>query len=210
LLAKRLGDVYTDNMTNNDNSVNIKKAGRTYHHGDLRSALIEAGLSLLQNCDADAVSLREVARMAGVSATAVYRHFPDKQALLYALCQRGVDQLAEAQRAAKAAAGGGTAGFDATGQTYVRFALANPALFRLMMTTQAPTGHFAPDETLVSSAMRELRQNIAEQLPPGAPDDQRRIAAIHAWSLVHGMAMLMLDGQIPRDEALIASISRSV
>ncbi len=195
-------------MSDNDNSVNIKKAKRSYHHGDLRTALIEAGLSLLQNSDADALSLREVARMAGVSATAVYRHFPDKQALLYALCERGVERLGEAQHAAQRAAGGGKAGFDATGQTYVRFALANPALFRLMMTTQPPAGHFAKDETLVSTAMRQLRQNIAETLPPGAGDDERRIAAIHAWSLVHGMAMLMLDGQIPRDEALIESIKR--
>jgi AcrR family transcriptional regulator len=208
LLAKRLGNVYADNMTSNDNSVNIKKAVAAYHHGDLRAALIEAGLSLLQKGDADALSLREVARMAGVSATAVYRHFPDKQALLFALCQRGVDQLAQAQRDAKQAAGGGTAGFDATGQAYVRFALANPALFRLMMSTHGPDQHFSGDETIVSSAMRELRQNIAERMPPGADEDQRRIAAIHAWSLVHGMAMLMLDGQIPRDEALIASISR--
>lgn len=204
----RIGNVYSDNMIDDDNSVNIKNAKRGYHHGDLRSALIEAGMTSLQNSDVDALSLREVARMAGVSATAVYRHFPDKQALLYALCERGVERLAEDQRAAKAAAGGGAAGFDATGQAYVRFALANPALFRLMMGTQSPAGHFAPDETLVSSAMRDLRHNIAEQLPPGATDSQRRIAAIHAWSLVHGMAMLMLDGQIPVDESLIASISR--
>ena len=57
---------------------------RTYHHGDLRAALIDAGLNSLEGTDAEAISLRELARIVGVSATAVYRHFPDKRALLAA------------------------------------------------------------------------------------------------------------------------------
>ena len=198
-------------MPANANTVNIKKPKRAYHHGDLRAALISAGLGLLSEGTAETLSLREVARRAGVSPTAVYRHFPDKQALLYALCQHGGQALAQAQGAAQAAvrqAGGdGHAAFAASGQAYVRFALANPALFRLLMATQPPRGHFGADAAKASQAMRLLQDNIGALLPPGAPPAAQRIAAVHAWSTVHGMAMLMLDGQIPPDEALITSIS---
>ena len=63
-------------------------------------------------------------------------------------------------------------------------------------------------ESLVSEAMRELRRNIASRLPPGSTPDEQRIAAIHAWAWVHGMAMLMLDGQVPASEEILASIRR--
>ena len=72
---------------------------KAYHHGDLRSALVEAGLRLLEARTADDLSLREVARAVGVSATAVYRHFPDKGALMAALAGEGLARLAEAQHA---------------------------------------------------------------------------------------------------------------
>jgi AcrR family transcriptional regulator len=106
-----------------------------YHHGDLRAALIQEGLRLLEERRGDDVGLREVARAAGVSATAVYRHFPDKAALLRALSSEGLARLAEAQRRAFSGAGGGKAGFLATGRAYVAFALANPALFRLAFSS---------------------------------------------------------------------------
>lgn len=193
-------------MNHDGNSVNIKNRNRGYHHGDLRQTLIETGLSLLAAQQADDFSLREVARLAGVSATAVYRHFPDKQALIAALCQCGEAELATAQRSAAEAVGGGAAGFGASGQAYVRFALANPALFRRMMSTRPAAGWLTNVLDDQSPAMRGLRDDIAAVLPDSA-DTQQRLAAIHAWSLVHGMAMLMLDGMIPPDEALIDSIN---
>ena len=105
-------------MTNKDNTVNIPAAKvgnlvskKPYHHGDLHGALLEAGLRLLQTRKADDLALREVARDVGVSATAIYRHFPDKGALLSALAQEGLDRLAQAQRQATSAAGGATTGF---------------------------------------------------------------------------------------------------
>jgi AcrR family transcriptional regulator len=193
-------------MSPDANSVNIKKAGRDrYHHGDLRSALIEAGLALLADGAAETLSLRELARRTGVSATAVYRHFPDKQALLHALAAEGAERLGQAQAAAMAAAGGGEAGFAAAGQSYVRFALAHPALFRLMMSAEAADAGFDDGTSGPNSAMRLLKRSIAELAGPD-PLAQRTQAA-HAWSLVHGMAMLMLDGHLPPDEALIATIA---
>ena len=127
-------------MSTDDNSVNINRRNRTYHHGDLHTALIDTGLSWLATRQGEDISLREIARLVGVSATAVYRHFPDKQALIAALCARGEAALAVALGESAEAAGGGTAGFGASGQAYVRFALANPGLFRLMMSIRPEKG----------------------------------------------------------------------
>ena len=80
-------------MDSNDNTVNIKRQNQkkpTYHHGDLRAALIATALELLEKRDADDIGLREVARHVGVSATAIYRHFPDKDALLLAVAHEGL------------------------------------------------------------------------------------------------------------------------
>ena len=196
-------------MSSDGNSVNIENGKRPYHHGDLRAALVKAGLDLLETQSAEGLSLREVARQVGVSPTAVYRHFPNKQSLLYALCEHAADGLYAAQDAAMKAAGGGPAGFAATGQAYVRYALANPSLFRLLMTTKPPTEMLDPDGTYVDAAMALLRRNVASVLPPGAPADLHMAAVTLAWSQVHGMAMLMLDGQIPPDERIISAIGRA-
>lgn len=179
---------------------------KTYHHGDLRAALVQEGLRLLEARHGDDIGLREVARAVGVSATAVYRHFPDKAALLRALAAEGLERLAAAQREAFDAAGGGKAGFLATGRTYVRFALANPALFRLIFSN--PPGQDlmtgAPDA--VPEAFRMLRENAAFVAPRGANSEAVGIVALDAWAQVHGLAMLMLDGQIPPDDRLIDAV----
>ncbi len=185
-------------MNGYGNSVNMEK--RSYHHGDLRGALIAEGLKRLAERDAESLSLRELARGVGVSATSVYRHFPDKQALMTALALEGLAQLGAAQRAAADAAGGGEAGFAATGRAYVRFALANPALFRLIFASPA----LAPSKasgTLESQAGTLLQANAAAAAAKGG--GEAAIHAVQAWALVHGLAMLMLDGQIQEDDNLI-------
>ena len=185
-------------MHENDNSVNIEK--KPYHHGDLRAALIAEGLRLLAQRDAESLSLRELARGVGVSATSVYRHFPDKKALMTALALEGLALLGAAQRAAADAAGGGEAGFAATGRAYVRFALANPALFRLIFASPALAPLTAAG-TLESEAGSLLHANAAAA---AAKDGgEAAVHAIQAWALVHGLAMLILDGQIPEDDKLI-------
>jgi len=176
-------------------------ATKAYHHGDLRAALIEAGLALLVARAGDDLSLREVARHVGVSATAVYRHFPDKQALMAALAGQGLQMLADAQRVASEAAGGGAAGFGATGAAYVRFALAHPALFRLIFAHPVAPGEAALDKT--EDAMLMLRASAAALAPPGIDPS---VFALQAWSLSHGLALLILDGQVPADDALIDAV----
>lgn len=184
---------------------------KSYHHGDLRAAALSAGLQLLEDRTADDLGLREVARAVGVSATALYRHFPDKAALLRALAAEGLDRLAAAQQAAAAAAGGGKRGFCAMGEAYVRFALDQPALFRLIFSAQAGAPDpFRQTHDEMAEAFRLLNANAAYLAPPGADPDTVRAVALHAWATVHGLAVLILDGQIARDDALIHAIVEGV
>lgn len=193
-------------MISNDNSVNIKKASAAYHHGDLRSALVAAGLELLKERAVDDLSLREVARRVGVSATAVYRHFPDKQALLFAMCEQGAMQLTAAQADARQEVKRGQKGFEAAGRAYVYFALANPGLYRLMMSTKASVDHYDANGNAMGDAMNLLKDCVAEIIPPTASPLEHKVMALHAWSLVHGISMLMLDGLVAPDGEVIDAL----
>ena len=193
-------------MTSDDNTVNIEDAKPRYHHGDLRAALIEQGLRDLAGGAAGDLSLRAIARKVGVSATAVYRHFPDKTALIDALSIEGDRLLGEASRRAQESAGGGRMGFDATGRAYVRFALNHPALFRLMM---ARFRGMPGDPDAQSVGLRLLVDNVAAMSAPDVPLAERALRALQSWALVHGLAMLMLDGIVPADEALIDAVIAS-
>jgi AcrR family transcriptional regulator len=171
---------------------------KSYHHGDLRAALLEAGLQHFEAGGESDVSLRQLAREVGVSPTAVYRHFPDKKALLQALAEAGIEQMGEWQRQAAETAEPGQA-FAATGRAYVRWALANPALFRLVFG-QCEVGRTVFGNNLAANMLR----SHAEQATRSKAEVQRFMA--QAWALVHGLAMLMLDGQLPREEALIDQV----
>lgn len=168
----------------------------TYHHGNLRDALVAAGLGALEASAGKPPSLRELARAVGVSPTPVYRHFPDKQALDAALAQEGLKLLATEQQTAAAKAGGGSAGFAETGRTYVRFALAHPALFRLMFTQGRPVPDSDPPDE-ARALLTAYTQALADN------PERAETLALQAWSIAHGIAMLMLDGRIPADDALI-------
>lgn len=195
-------------MTSNDNTVNIESERPRYHHGDLRAALIDQGLRDLASGDASDLSLRAIARQVGVSATAVYRHFPDKSALIAALCAEGDRLLGEQSRRAQEAAGGGRAGFNATGRAYVRFALDHPALFRLVMgRVRGLPGDAAGTEG--GAGLQLLVENVAALSSPDLPQAERSLRALKSWALVHGLTMLMLDGIVPADEALIDAVIMS-
>ena len=138
------------------------------------------------------LSLREAARRAGVSAMAPYRHFADKDALLAAVATIGFERLAQALRAGESDKAG-KAALTAQGVAYVAFACANPALFRLMFGANAPakTGELAR-ASQASYAL--LSDRVAET--DGAESVQVRTLA--NWALVHGLAMLAVDGQMQR------------
>lgn len=191
-----------------------------YHHGGLREALVEAGLTILaEGGDPASLGLREAARRAGVSAMAPYRHFPDKDALLAAVATVGFERLRAALEAAddtgrgvprpgggeasdrsglprdtdvsaaEGGAGEGQAALVAQGVAYVGFAAAHPGLFRLMFRTCAAE----PPEALAaasSGAFGVLAHRVAALMPPERATDE----ALRCWALVHGMAVLALDG----------------
>lgn len=185
----------------------MKPRDGRYHHGDLRSALIEEGLAQLDVKAPDAVSLREIARNVGVSATAVYRHFPDKAALLDALCGVGGERLADAFHEAMSEATDQRAAFRAMGRAYVKFALRNPSIFRLMMTQARKSDgerNALADATAKPFGM--LSETLNTLMPADASKTDRKIRRLQAWSMVHGLAMLMLDGQVPADEALVDQV----
>lgn len=166
-------------------------AGKAYHHGELRTALVGAALRLLADDGADAVSLRAVARRAGVSAMAPYRHYPDKEALLAAVAAQGFDGLRDVLRAADEAAPAGQA-LVAQAVAYVRYALENPALFRLMFGPKRLCTH--PELIAAGeAAYAVLAARVAAEAPADADRDSR---ALGCWSLVHGLASLFLDGRI--------------
>ncbi|MCA9535010.1 MAG: TetR/AcrR family transcriptional regulator [Myxococcales bacterium] len=171
-----------------------------YHHGDLRDALLAAATDMLAETGPRGLSLREAARRAGVSTGAPYRHFKDKDALLTALATRGFLALDAALRAVD------TAAADATplerlrrlGVAYVEFAIAQPALFRLMF------GEFGP----ATDASEELAQAVrasGAHLPAAVEavrregllgDFETEDVTLLAWSVVHGVASLYLDGHL--------------
>ncbi len=179
-------------------TVSTSAQTRSYHHGDLRSALVEAGLKALESAPIEDLSLRALAREVGVSPTAVYRHFPDKQALLGALAAAGIEQLGQYQQAAAASAEGNSDAFGATGRAYVRWALANPALFRLVFGQGRDVGSSIFGDNLAARLLQDKALRAVRGDEAGA-----RQLMIQAWAVVHGLAMLMLDGQLPQDDALI-------
>jgi AcrR family transcriptional regulator len=187
-------------MAKNDNSVNIENSGERYHHGDLRAALVEEGLKRLKDGPAEGLSLREMARNVGVSATAVYRHFPDKAALLDALSAEGDAQMAVAFEKAMAREKPGLAAFNAMGRAYVHFALKNPSLFRLMMTADSKS-------SLPDSRGRSMLVKAIEEMSGGkAGQAVLDVRMMRAWAVVHGLAMLMLDGLVPADPKMIEKV----
>jgi AcrR family transcriptional regulator len=183
---------------------------RAYHHGALKAALLDAADALLDEGGAGAVSLREAARRAGVSATAPYRHFADKEALLAALATHGFEQFGAALDEAARDASDPLA---AMGLAYVRFALARPGRFRLMFGPGIDRSQFPELQAAAARAFERLVAGVEANPRPGREPDAGRNArtgAIAAWALVHGLAQLFLDGMLPGQdpEALVRAITR--
>lgn len=178
-------------------------ASATYHHGNLRQALLEHAVDLARAGGPDAVVLRDVQRAAGVSNSAAYRHYADRQALLTAVQIYGMTLLGEAMQEALAQVPNrgprnrrALARFRATGQAYVDFALAEPGLFR---TAFAPAGMRHTDETVAPERhpFMILSGCIDDLVTTGALAPDRRDGLDEAaWAAVHGLAELYLDGPL--------------
>lgn len=170
--------------------------GRSYHHGDLRSALIAAAAEMLERDGPEAISFRAVARATGVSQTAPYNHFQSKEGLLATVAEAGFRDLDASQTAAAGMAPPGADRVTALGLDYVRFALRRPQLYRLMFGFGVP-GWYAHPEVIAAkgASFRPIQQVLAAHLAVDGDADPEAVetAAVAAWALVHGLAMLLID-----------------
>jgi len=180
-------------------------SARAYHHGNLREALIASALDILETEGVATLSLRAVARRAGVSQTAPYRHFQNKEELLAALAAEGFRGLTarmttEAERASKK-----TSRLRDLGRGYVLFAVENPAYLRLMFGPEISDKSAHPDLLQAAEAAFAILSGAsAAGTPADDPSDNAlddlaadpAIAALTAWSTVHGLANLLIDGQV--------------
>jgi AcrR family transcriptional regulator len=165
-----------------------------YHHGSLRDALIAAAEELLEEQGLDGVGLRAIARRVGVSHAAPYHHFRNADALLAAVASDGFRRLGDAMRgAATATAEGELERLRAVGVAYVLFAWDHPALYRLMfgplMGREEPT-------FLKEAGLRARRVLLEELAAVGVPAASQEWVGGAAWALVHGHALLLLDGLV--------------
>jgi AcrR family transcriptional regulator len=188
-----------------------------YHHGDLHRALIEAGLALMEEQANWDFSLRELARRAGVSHNAPYKHFADKHALQMALARAGFESLRAVTEVAAQDVKKPDDALLAIGVAYVRFGRARPAHYRLMfgaLLTRSACAAPADVSAVALASQGVLRRVIQDGIdagvwgiPAGALDG----AVLAAWALVHGVTLLFLDGFIPaQDEAEADRIAGSV
>ncbi|HBM89186.1 MAG TPA: TetR family transcriptional regulator [Rhodobiaceae bacterium] len=198
-----------------------KKTGDSaaYHHGDLRTALIHAATKIVETEGVMALSLRGVARLAGVSQTAPYHHFSDKEALLAAVAETGFRGLSEAMDARTQRVEGASGQIVALGHAYVSFATENPGRFRLMFGPQVPDKANYPDllatgarsYEMIRSAVQSRRYDLNTQSGSLEAD------TMAAWSIVHGLATLLIDSGFnsdsmgaPTQNALVEHVTQAL
>lgn len=184
-----------------DTSAEVGKTG--YHHGDLRTALLLAALEILEA--GEPFSLRALARRAGVSTAAPYRHFADREELESALAVYGLQELMR-QLNDGIATPATTSEVGELAVGYVRFALSRPALFRLMFGQECDDQH--DERVRAATALHEYLEAVMARVFPQA--DPATLATA-GWSLAHGLAFLHLDGKLPNtDPAAIDARVREV
>jgi AcrR family transcriptional regulator len=176
----------------------------TYHHGELRAALVNTAEQLIRKFGADAFSLRENARVIGVTPNACYRHFPDKGALLTEVSKRGFHAMAIRMNKATARADRtpkrtsekrrATERFIFLGEAYVDFARVETELFRVMFGPHGASC-MTEAEKQVHSPYRLLGQALDQLVQVGVFSKACRTGAeLRAWTVVHGFACLVIDG----------------
>jgi len=173
--------------------------------GSLRDTLVDAAVALIARKGPQGFSLREVARRARVSEAAPYWHFADREALLAAVAERGFEELAKGMMEIWSREAEPAERFRALGIGYVRFALAHPSYLRVMFGSEVPDKAEHPalkaagerTFTLLVQAITECQ--TVGQVRGGAPEE----LAVAAWSIVHGLAALLVDGKL-KDHAATA------
>jgi len=177
----------------------VRRRPDRYHHGDLRRALLLEAVRTIHAEGAAALTLRGVGERLGVSRTALYRHFTDKQALLDEVAAEGFRMLRTALR--EAWGRGGRAGFDAMGVAYVHFAVTHPSHYRVMFGGVADRREADRDPDGVDDSTDAFQvlvdAIVAEQAAGRVRREDPQALALYIWAMVHGVAMLALDGLLP-------------
>ena len=174
---------------------------RSYHHGDLRRALVSLALKILSEDGVAGLSLRAVARRAKVSAMAPYRHFADKEALLAAVAEHGFRQLTIRFSAAAAAAPDPRAALNALGVAYVVFACDEPSLFKLMFGPAIEQKPTYPGLNEAGCACFDALRQAVKAAKFFEGDRPLKDVSLACWSLVHGLASLIVDGRLAEEDA---------
>jgi AcrR family transcriptional regulator len=170
---------------------------KAYHHGDLKNALIQAGRELLERTGSEEFDLRTLSRTVGVSHAAPYRHFADKRALIYSIVEEGFKELAEALEKALASTVQKTEDrLQAVAVAYVRFARQNPALMREMFADWVAEDEASSVYQAGKAVFRMYSGIIRSGQEKGevTDDDTDEVAGVFL-SQIHGLAMLVIDGQ---------------
>jgi AcrR family transcriptional regulator len=175
-----------------------RKPARPYHHGDLRRGLLDEALATIRADGVDSLTLREIGARLGVSRSALYRHFADKRALLAAVATEGFRMLRQELVTAWEGGGRDRAAFDAMGAAYVRFAVANPSHYRVMfggfVHAKASEAELATEATGAFQALVDAL--AALQRDAIVCGDDTLTVARFVWAVVHGVAMLGINGQL--------------
>jgi AcrR family transcriptional regulator len=175
-----------------------QKPDRPYHHGNLRRGLLDEALATIRTDGVDGLTLREIGARLGVSRTALYRHFADKRALLTAVATEGFRMLREQLVTAWEEGGRGRAAFESMGAAYIHFAASNPAHYRVMFGGFVESEACPPELTTeAAGAFQALVDALASLQRDGAMrGDDAVLMARYVWAVVHGVAMLGIDGQL--------------
>lgn len=166
----------------------------SYHHGDLRRALIVAAERLLEKRSAKALTLRGVAAALGVTGPASYRHFASKEALVAAVLTKGFDELAERTEAARAAARSPLEELGAVASAYVRFAVERPGIYKLMFGPECDKASYPELRAAGARAFGVLIQAAERCEQHGKLAAAPRQVALIGWAFVHGLSSLHADG----------------
>jgi AcrR family transcriptional regulator len=189
---------------------------RTYHHGDLRAALLDEAAAMIAEDGTASVTMRALGQRLGVSRAAAYRHFEDKTALLVAVAASGFRRLSDRLAGIEVdAPRSSVERVRRMGEEYVRFALENPAHYRLMYGEEAMARENLPELREAGNALFEQLVDLfqAYQGSGRIKRQDPRAQAYVAWSAVHGLASLLIDGQIMSDidvDALIRQTTQMV
>jgi AcrR family transcriptional regulator len=175
-------------MAHTDLTHDAAHDGRPYHHGDLSRALVLAGRRILEKEGPAALSLRAVAREAGVSPAAPYHHFKDKSDLLAAVASEGWHELGVAVAAARAGARDPRHGLSEIGVAYVTFARQNPALYRLMYDSACDSEDMPEHAKDESSGWGQVRTALIAVGVDPENDHELKLATIASWCAAHGVA----------------------